>query len=106
MVRISDARMSGTAFDTIVLHVYPEAAVDGPLALGRAGDRIRPSAAEHRLDLLAAENEFARRRQTLHRPAPAPCRGHAKPYMDHVIQAGDCCDLDFLRSVRGDRRRR
>jgi dihydroxy-acid dehydratase len=99
MVRISDARMSGTAFGTIVLHVSPEAAIGGPLAFVRTGDRIRLSVAGRRLDLLVAEEELKTRRETFHSPAPAPGRGYAKLYMDHVLQAEDGCDFDFLRSV-------
>ena len=99
MVRISDARMSGTAFGTIVLHVSPEAATGGPLAFVRTGDRIRLSVAQRRVDLLVPEEELARRRETFRRPALPPGRGYAKLYMDHVLQAEDGCDFDFLRSV-------
>ena len=99
MVRISDARMSGTAFGTIVLHVTPEAAVGGPLGLVRNGDRIRLSASrERRLDLLVDEDELARRRAALRRRAPAPARGYARLYHDHVLQADRGCDFDFLRA--------
>ena len=97
MVRISDARMSGTAFGTIVLHVTPEAAVGGPLALVATGDRIRMSVKERRLDLLVSEAELARRRASW-RPVEAPGRGYRKLYMDHVLQADHGCDFDFLRS--------
>jgi dihydroxy-acid dehydratase len=97
MVRISDARMSGTAFGTIVLHVTPEAAADGPLGLVRTGDRIRLSVSERRVDLLVDEAELARRRAALPaRPAVAG-RGYAKLYQDHVMQADAGCDFDFLR---------
>jgi len=99
MVRISDARMSGTAYGTIVLHVSPEAAVGGPLALVRNGDRIRLSVTERRLDLLVDDGELARRRAALPRPAAPPARGYAKLYMDHVLQAEHGCDFDFLRKV-------
>jgi dihydroxy-acid dehydratase len=97
MVRISDARMSGTAFGTIVLHVTPEAAVGGPLALVATGDRIKLSVKERKLDLLVGETELARRRATW-RPVDAPARGYRKLYMDHVLQADHGCDFDFLRS--------
>ena len=97
MLRISDARMSGTAFGTIVLHVSPEAAVGGPLALVRSGDRIRLSVQSRRLDLLVAESELAQRRGTM-RIAPAPRRGYAHLYMNTVLQAEHGCDFDFLRS--------
>ncbi len=98
MVRISDARMSGTAYGTIVLHIAPEAAVGGPLALVRTGDRIRLDTAGRRLDLLVEAAELARRRVGL--PAPvtgAGARGYARLFPDHVMQAEDGCDFDFCR---------
>jgi dihydroxy-acid dehydratase len=98
MIRISDARMSGTAFGTIVLHVTPEAASGGPLGLVRTGDRIRLSVAERRLDLLVPEEELARRRASRPAPPPAPGRGYAKLYHEHVLPADQGCDFDFLRS--------
>jgi len=99
MVRISDARMSGTAYGTIVLHVSPEAAVGGPLALVRNGDRVRLGVAGRRLDLLVDEAELARRRAAWTAPAVPPRRGYAKLYMDHVLQAEHGCDFDFLRKA-------
>ena len=96
MVRISDARMSGTAFGTIVLHVSPEAAVGGPLAAVRSGDRIRLSVSEKRLDLLVEPAEVARRLATHVRPA-APVRGYKALYRAHVLQAPEGCDFGFLR---------
>ncbi len=99
MVRISDARMSGTAFGTIVLHVTPEAAAGGPLALVRNGDRIRLSVKNRRLDLLVDESELARRRQALPSSAPRIPRGYAKLYQDHVLQADGGCDFDFLQGA-------
>lgn len=98
MVRISDARMSGTAFGTIVLHVTPEAAAAGPLALVRTGDRIRLSVKERRVDLLVDEAELARRRAELPERPPLAQRGYAKLYQDHVMQASEGCDFDFLRA--------
>jgi dihydroxy-acid dehydratase len=95
MVRISDARMSGTAFGAIVLHVAPEAAVGGPLAAVRNGDRIRLSVSEKRLDLRVPPDEIARRLAEYH-PAPAPKRGYAALYAKSVGQAPDGCDFDFL----------
>ncbi len=97
MVRISDARMSGTAFGTIVLHVSPEAAIGGPLALVRNGDRIKLSISARRIDLLVGEEELARRRAQWKPPVEMPTRGYAKLYMQHVMQAEDGCDFDFLR---------
>jgi dihydroxy-acid dehydratase len=98
MVRISDARMSGTAFGTIVLHVTPEAAAGGPLALVRTGDRIRLSVKQRALELLVDEAELVKRRACW-TPAAAPDRGYRKLYMDHVLQADGGCDFDFLRKA-------
>ncbi|MGW1420046.1 IlvD/Edd family dehydratase [Bradyrhizobium manausense] len=95
MVRISDARMSGTAFGSIVLHVAPEAAVGGPLAAVRNGDRIRLSIANKRIDLLVEDAEIRRRLED-HRPPPAPKRGYKSLYRRTVLQAPDGCDFDFL----------
>jgi len=97
MVRISDARMSGTAFGTVVLHVSPDAASGGPLASVRNGDRIRLSVKDRRLDLLVGEAELAARQRTVV-PAAAPSRGYASLYHRHVLQADGGCDFDFLRS--------
>jgi len=96
MVRISDCRMSGTAFGTIVLHVAPEAAVGGPLALARSGDRIRLSVQDRRLDLLVDEAEMAARRAAW-TPAPAPARGWDRLVHEQVTQAPLGADLAFLR---------
>jgi dihydroxy-acid dehydratase len=102
MIRISDARMSGTAFGTIVLHVTPEAALGGPLGLVQSGDRIRLSVAARRLDLLVPEDELARRRTALPVARPAPARGYARLYHDHVLPADLGCDFDFLRASPPD----
>ena len=99
MIRISDARMSGTAFGTIVLHVTPESAAGGPLALVRNGDRIRLSVKERRVDLMVDEAELERRRSVLPARCALPERGYAKLYQDHVMQADTGCDFDFLRST-------
>jgi dihydroxy-acid dehydratase len=100
MLRISDARMSGTAYGTIVLHVTPEAADGGPLALVRTGDRIRVSVKDRRLDVLVDDAELARRRAALvSTVAPTPTRGYRKLYLDHVLQADLGCDFDFLRAA-------
>jgi dihydroxy-acid dehydratase len=100
MVRISDARMSGTAYGTIVLHVAPEAAVGGPLAYVCSGDRIRLSVKERRLDLLVEESELQRRRAA-HGVRPGgsdtALRGYDKLFRESVLQAPDGCDFDFLR---------
>jgi dihydroxy-acid dehydratase len=97
MIRISDARMSGTAFGTIILHVTPEAAMGGPLGLVRNGDRIRLSVQARSLDLLVSQEELAARRED-HQPPPAPARGYAKLYHDHVLPADAGCDFDFLQA--------
>ena len=95
MVRVSDARMSGTAFGTIVLHVAPEAAIGGPLGAVRNGDRIRLSVAEKRIDLLVDAPEVARRLQAFS-PPPKPSRGYKALYRNTVTQAPEGCDFDFL----------
>jgi dihydroxy-acid dehydratase len=95
MVRISDARMSGTAYGTVVLHVTPDAASGGPLALVRSGDRIALSVRDRRLELLVSEEVLAHRRAGW-RPSPVPRRGYAKLYADHILQADAGCDFDFL----------
>src|SRR3989441_799245 len=95
MVRISDARMSGTAYGTIVLHVTPESADGGPLGLVKTGDRIKMSVKARRLDLLVDDAELRRRANG--KSAPAPKRGYRRLYLDHVLQADLGCDFDFLR---------
>src|ERR1700726_3831629 len=94
MVRISDARMSGTAYGSIVLHGTPEARSGGPLATVRNGDRIRLSVPERRLDLLVAPEELARRPVA---PPPVPERGYALLYRREILQADRGCDFNFLR---------
>jgi dihydroxy-acid dehydratase len=96
MVRISDARMSGTAFGTIVLHITPEAAVGGPLGLVRDGDQIRLDVEKRRIDLLVDDAELDRRAGEFTPPRPAPRRGYAKLFHDTVLQADRGCDFDFL----------
>ncbi|MEN2978832.1 dihydroxy-acid dehydratase [Tistrella bauzanensis] len=98
MVRISDARMSGTAYGTIVLHVAPDAASGGPLALVRTGDRIRLSVCDRRIDLLVDDAELARRRAGTPATAITPARGYARLYAQEVLQADQGCDFDFLRA--------
>lgn len=95
MVRVSDARMSGTSYGTVVLHCSPESAVGGGLALVRDGDLIRLDAAERRIDVLLDEEELARRRRDFARPAPPP-RGWRRLYSDTVTQAHLGADLDFM----------
>ncbi|MBK5957119.1 dihydroxy-acid dehydratase [Rhodoplanes elegans] len=99
MVRISDARMSGTAFGTIVLHITPESADGGPLALVQTGDMIRLDVAARRIDMLVDDAELDRRRAALGAPAePAwAARGYARLYWTSVLQADEGCDFDFMR---------
>jgi dihydroxy-acid dehydratase len=99
MVRISDARMSGTAYGTIVLHVSPEAAAGGPLALVKNGDRIRLSVKARRIELQVPDAELAQRRAAWKPPVALPARGYARLYMEHVLQAEHGCDFDFLRKA-------
>ena len=98
MVRISDARMSGTAFGTIVLHMVPEAQAGGPLALVRTGDQIRLDVAGRRIDLLVDEAELARRHNEWQAPAGPPGgeRGYLRLYLESVTQADEGCDFSFL----------
>ncbi|HEV7982016.1 MAG TPA: dihydroxy-acid dehydratase, partial [Xanthobacteraceae bacterium] len=95
MVRISDARMSGTAFGTVVLHVTPEASAGGPLALVRDGDIITLDSTRRRLDLAVDDAELARRRAAWTPPAK-PARGYKRLYVERVTQADKGCDFDFL----------
>jgi dihydroxyacid dehydratase/phosphogluconate dehydratase len=101
MVRISDARMSGTAYGTVVLHVCPEAAAGGNLALVENGDVIELDVEARRLHLEVADEELARRRAAWSAPEPAMKSGYQKLYVDHVMQASEGADLDFLRGSRG-----
>jgi dihydroxy-acid dehydratase len=98
MVRISDARMSGTAFGTIVLHIVPESHIGGPLALVRNGDLIRLDVAARRIDLLVDDATLAQRRAAWTPPPPHPGeeRGYKFLYMRSVLQADDGCDFDFM----------
>ena len=102
MVRMSDARMSGTAFGTIVLHIAPESAVGGPLALVKTGDRIRLDVPARKLELLVDEAELKKRKDAWHAPAvpEEAARGYARLYREHVQQADQGCDFDFLAAVR------
>ena len=97
MVRISDARMSGTAFGTVVLHVTPDAASGGALGVVKSGDRVRLSVKERSLELLVGQEELAKRRAGLLGP-PMPARGYARLYAEHITQPDLGCDFDFLRA--------
>ena len=96
MVRISDARMSGTAYGTVVLHVAPESAVGGPLALVQDGDLIELDVPGRRLTLHVDDSELARRRAAWRRPAPRYLRGYGALAAQHMTQANEGCDFDFL----------
>jgi dihydroxy-acid dehydratase len=95
MVRVSDARMSGTAYGTVVLHCAPEAAIGGPLGLVQNGDLVELDVEQRRLDLLVSEAELGRRRAHF-TPPPLPDRGWRRLYAEHVLQANLGADLDFL----------
>ena len=101
MVRISDARMSGTAFGTVVLHTTPEAAIGGPLALVRNGDVIELDVDARRLHLDVSDEELERRRRGWEPPVPAMPGGYQGLYVEHVLQADRGADLDFLVGCRG-----
>jgi dihydroxy-acid dehydratase len=101
MVRISDARMSGTAYGTVILHVCPEAAAGGPLALVRDGDMIEVDVHERRLHLDVPAEELERRRALWKPPVPAMQGGYQQMYVQHVMQASEGADLDFLAGCRG-----
>ena len=100
MVRISDARMSGTAYGTVVLHTAPEAAAGGPLAIVRDGDVISLDVPNRRLDLLVSDADIRERLKNWS-PQTAPSGGYQRLYVEHVLQADKGCDLDFLVGSRG-----
>jgi dihydroxy-acid dehydratase len=97
MVRISDARMSGTSYGTVVLHVSPEAAVGGPLALVRDGDEIRLDVPNRRLTLAVSDEELRKRKAAWTPRPPRFTRGYGHLFLEHVLQANEGCDFDFLR---------
>ena len=101
MVRISDARMSGTCFGTVVLHVAPESALGGPLALVEDGDIVALDVEKRSLTLEVSDAELARRRAAWRAPGPPAERGYARLYVDHVLQADEGVDFDFLRGGSG-----
>lgn len=96
MLRVSDARMSGTSYGACVLHVAPEAFVGGPLALVRDGDEISLSVAQRRLTLHVSDAELEARRAARKPGAPRYMRGYGRLFMDHINQADQGCDFDFL----------
>jgi dihydroxy-acid dehydratase len=102
MVRISDARMSGTAFGTVVLHVAPESVAGGPLAVVRDGDPIVLDVDARRLDLDLPPSEIEARLDHVKPVEPRYRRGYGAMFLEHVLQADTGCDLDFLRGRPGD----
>ena len=99
MLRLSDARMSGTHYGACVLHISPESAVGGPLALVQNGDVIEVNVGERRLHLQVSDEELARRRALWKPPVQPFKRGFTKLYQSHVTQAHEGCDFDFLQGV-------
>jgi dihydroxy-acid dehydratase len=99
VVRVSDARMSGTSFGTVVLHVSPESAVGGPLAIVQNGDEVVLDTAGRRIDLAVSDEEIARRLSAFVPPKPHYNRGYGKMFLEHIEQAHLGCDFDFLRKV-------
>ena len=99
MVRVSDARMSGTAFGTIVLHVTPDSASGGPLRLVRNGDRIRISVEQRRIDLVVDDAELKRRSAESKPAAQAPARGYARLYAQEILGADQGCDFRILEAA-------
>jgi L-arabonate dehydrase len=101
LLRISDARMSGTSYGAVVLHVAPESAIGGPLAFVRDGDPIRVDVSERSLDLLVDDAELAARRDSWEPPPRKDVRGFRRLHLEHVLQANEGCDFDFLRGRSG-----
>ena len=101
MLRISDARMSGTSYGACILHIAPEAAIGGPLALVRTGDRVRVDVPNRTIDMAVAEDELARRRAAWTAPAPKATRGYDWIFARHIQQADKGCDFDYLETGFG-----
>lgn len=102
IVRISDSRMSGTSFGTVVLHIAPEAAAGGPLALVKDGDEIELNVEQRRLQLIVSEEELEKRKAAWRAPQTKHLRGYPRLYIDHVLQADQGSDFDFLRPETPD----
>jgi L-arabonate dehydrase len=101
IVRVSDARMSGTGYGTVVLHVAPEAALGGPLALAQTGDWVELDVPARTLRMEVDDQELGRRWQQWQPPPGPPTRGYARLYFDHVLQANQGADLDLLVGASG-----
>ncbi len=99
MVRISDARMSGTSFGTVVLHTAPESAIGGPLAVVRTGDEISLDVPNRSIELCISAEELQTRLAAFTPPPPKYNRGYGRMFLEHVTQANEGCDFDFLRPV-------
>jgi L-arabonate dehydrase len=99
MVRISDARMSGTSFGTVVLHAAPESALGGPLAVVQTGDEVQLDVAGRQIELCVPAQEIQRRLETFKPAPPKFDRGYGRMFLEHVTQANLGCDFDFLRKV-------
>jgi dihydroxy-acid dehydratase len=102
MVRLSDARISGTSFGTLVVHTCPESAIGGPLAAVRDGDSIELDVNGGRIELLVSEAELKKRLADWRPREPRYRRGYGKMFLDHILQAHEGCDFDFLRGSPGD----
>ena len=101
MLRISDARMSGTSYGACILHVAPESHIGGPLALVKTGDIVRVDVPNRRIDMLVEETELAARRAAWEAPKPRFERGYGWMFINHVTQADKGCDFDFLETRFG-----
>jgi dihydroxy-acid dehydratase len=99
MVRLSDSRISGTSFGTVVVHIAPEAAVGGPLAIVQDGDEIELDVPARRLELRVPDTEIKKRLSQWKVPAPHYTRGYGRLFLDHILQANEGCDFDFLRGA-------
>ena len=102
MIRLSDARMSGTSYGACILHVAPEAYIGGPLALIKTGDMIEVNIPNRKLSVDISENEMKNRRDNWKAPKPHFERGYGYMYLKHIEQADKGCDFDFLRSDFGE----
>jgi dihydroxy-acid dehydratase len=97
MIRVSDARMSGTAFGTVVLHVTPDSASGGPLGLVRNGDRVRLSVKQRRIELMVEDAELKKRAAAMPKATEKPDRGYAKLFAEQILGADEGCDFAFLK---------
>ena len=102
MLRISDARMSGTSYGACILHVAPESFIGGPLALVRTGDMIAVDVPARTIELLVDETEVQQRKSNWQRPKPRYERGYGWMFSQHILQADKGCDFDFLETPYGD----